>query len=247
MSMKYLGEEFDIHTGGVDHVPVHHTNEIAQSECVTGKPLAHFWIHNAFVNMEQEKMAKSEGNAITCMALSEHGITPLSYRYWLLTAHYRSPITFNWQALLGAQNALVRLHNAVSRLGASEGTVISAYRERFHKLINDDINTPQAVALAWELIKDEDMDSADKRATLMDMDRVLGLSLDNPSEELQTLLASEEVPLEKLPYEIKELIGERERARAEKDWKRSDALRDDIRTHGFDIKDTDGGPRITPL
>ena len=176
MSTKYLGDTFDIHTGGLDLAPIHHNNEIAQSESISGQALAHFWIHNEFVNVKTGKMAKSEGNQITLNLLLEHGFTPLAYRYFLLMAHYRTPVTFSWEALEAAQNAYNRLTKFVASL-PKVGTVNEDYKDKFGKKLENDLNTPQAIAVLWSLVKDGGISPEDKLATLLDFDKVLGLGL----------------------------------------------------------------------
>ncbi|MEK7084535.1 MAG: DALR domain-containing protein, partial [Patescibacteria group bacterium] len=195
MSMKYLGEQFDIHCGGIDHVPVHHTNEIAQSESATGKiPWVNVWMHGEFLNIQDEnastaasatsadrqrKMAKSEGNFITLQTLKDKGFSPLAYRYFLLQTHYRKQLNFSWEALEAAQNGYEKLKNQIADLGDSFKLLpktIAKYSEDFQKKINDDLNTPQALALIHEVLKD-DSHSQDKWKTILDFDRILGLGL----------------------------------------------------------------------
>jgi len=234
MSRKYLGQPFDIHTGGIDHIPVHHTNEIAQSEAAYDKPLADYWMHGAFITVNDGKMAKSTGCFVTLKALLDESISPLAYRYWLLTAHYRSPVNFTYDAVRAAQNALIRL---LATIGGypDTGRVLEAYKERFLGFVNDDIDMPGAVALAWELIKDPGVSDADKRATLLDFDRVFGLKLADAPRVID----------EPIPAEIQALADAREEARKEKDWKKADALRGEIEARGYDLKDTPEGVRIT--
>ncbi|MCR4274807.1 MAG: cysteine--tRNA ligase [Candidatus Campbellbacteria bacterium] len=233
MSMKYLGETFDIHTGGIDHIPVHHNNEIAQSENATGKPFARFWLHNAFLNIDNEKIAKSLGNAIVLSALVEKGITPLAYRYWLLTGHYRSEMNFTMDALLAGQNAYLKLVERVRELGEDVGTVNDEYYTHFMDAVNDDLGTPQAIAVLWDLFKNDSVSSADKKATILAFDTVLGLQLD----------AVESVSIS---ADVQKLLDAREQARIAKDWKASDDLRADIEKLGFDVKDTSDGQKIIP-
>jgi cysteinyl-tRNA synthetase len=236
ISAKYLGQPFDIHTGGIDHIPVHHTNEIAQSEAAYGKPLAHYWLHNEFLTVGGDgKMAKSAGNFITLKTLADESISPLAYRYWLLSAHYRSPVRFTYDAVRAAQNALIRLLAAVGSY-PDGGKAVPAYKERFLAFVNDDLDMPEAVALAWELVKDPKVNDADKRATLLDFDRVFGLKLDSaPRVEEETV-----------PEEIKALSDAREGARKAKDWKKADAIRVEIEARGFEVSDTPEGARVRP-
>ncbi|OHA92085.1 MAG: cysteine--tRNA ligase [Candidatus Zambryskibacteria bacterium RIFCSPLOWO2_02_FULL_51_21] len=176
MSVKYLGETFDIHTGGIDLAPIHHNNEIAQSENACSCELAHYWLHNEFVNVPEGKMAKSEGNQITIRDLVQAGFSPLAYRYFLLLAHYRTPVTFSWDALTAAQNAFDKLKKVVERLDEG-GKVDEAYKAKFTEKLENDLNTAQALAVLWTLVKDKDVANNDKLVTLRDFDKVLGLGL----------------------------------------------------------------------
>lgn len=236
MSRKYLGQPFDIHTGGIDHIPVHHTNEIAQSEAAYGAPLATYWMHGAFVTMNDAKMAKSTGGFVTLDTLKDSLISPLAYRYWLLTAHYRSPANFTLTAIDASQKALIKLMTAMSELPEG-GAVSEVYRERFVGFINDDLALPQAVALTWELLKDPKVSEADKRATLIDFDRVLGLNLSS----------IQKIEDEEIPPEIQALAEARQEARAAKDWEKADALRKEIEQRGFTVADTADGIRISSI
>lgn len=233
MSKKYLGQPFDIHTGGIDHIPVHHNNEIAQSEAAYDAPLATYWMHNEFMNASNEKMAKSKGNFFKLSELLDQAISPLTYRYWLLTAHYRSPVNFTFEAVHGAQNALIKLMKIVVSYPKG-GKVIPEYKDKFQTFINDDLNTASALAVAWELIGDTKQSESDKRASLLDFDRVFGLKLDTIPEP-----STEEVPEEILA------LGEaREEARKNKDWEKADALRKEIEDRGYMVKDGAGGVKI---
>ncbi|TSC61101.1 MAG: cysteinyl-tRNA synthetase, partial [Parcubacteria group bacterium Gr01-1014_107] len=233
MSVKYLGQPFDIHTGGVDHIPVHHTNEIAQSESAFGKPFVKFWMHNAFVNVGGGKMAKSEGNFITLKNLEERGFNPLALRYWFLTAHYRSPISFSWQALKSAARALEKLKDHLSAAPQKKGKPVKPYLEKFRQYIENDLDTPKALALTWELIKNPKIKEAQKISTVLEFDKVFGLKLNVRRKEI------------KIPLAIRELVKKREAARKKKDWKGADKLRELIKQKGFEIKDTDGGPILS--
>lgn len=230
MSRHYLGQPFDIHTGGIDHIPVHHNNEIAQSEAAYGVPLADYWMHSAFLNSNDRKMAKSEGGFLKLSSLLDESISPLGYRYWLLTAHYRSPVDFASEAVRAAQTALIRLMQFVAA-APETGLISQEYRKRFNESVNDDLDMPRAVALAWELLKDSKVSDGDKRATLIDFDRVFGLKLDSVPR----------IAEESVPEEVKALVEAREEARNAKDWKKADALRTEIEARGFTVKDTDKG------
>ncbi|MFH1171178.1 MAG: cysteine--tRNA ligase [bacterium] len=232
MSMKYLGESFDIHTGGIDHIPVHHTNEIAQSEAATGKPFVKYWVHNEFLLMNEEKMAKSKGGFITLGNLVERGFSPLAFRYFALTTHYRKPLSFSWDALSAAQKAYDALTGRIRMLPVPKGKV-AEYETRFFDAANEDLNIPKALGIMWEMLK-SDVPDATKHAALNRFDAILGLGL----ADLQPL---------SIPDEIRALVAEREQVRAQKDFTRADVLRAEIRKAGFQVDDTDAGPVIRKL
>ncbi len=177
MIIKLLGEQIDIHTGGIEHIPVHHNNEIAQSEAATGKsPFSKFWLHRAHLQIDGGKIAKSEGNVVYLSEIIDRGFNPLAFRYLLLLSHYRTPTNFSWEALEAAQNA----YNKITKLVASlpdGGKVDEGYKKKFIEKIENDLNTPQALALLWTLMKDKDVSPEDKRATAQDFCRVYGLGL----------------------------------------------------------------------
>lgn len=228
MSRKYLGQPFDIHTGGIDHIPTHHQNEIAQSEAAYGAPLANWWMHNEFVNMGEVKMAKSGEDFLTLQTLKERGIHPLAYRYYLLQAHYRSPITFSWDALAAAQAAYFKLLSSYATLASPSVTPVKA---RVEETLHDDLNTPTLLATIWEFVKEKN------RAGILDADCVLGLDIEGQSKKL-----AEE--MNTVPDHIKKLAAAREDARKQKDFKKSDALRTEIQKGAFDVMDTDSGPLL---
>lgn len=232
MSSKYLGDHFDIHTGGVDHIPVHHTNEIAQSEAVFEKsPWVNVWMHGEFLLIDSGRMGKSEGNFITMQTLQEKGFTGIDYRFFLLQTHYRKQLNFTFKALEAAQNGLKRLKNIAHEL-KGDGVVITSYRDAFLKHINDDLDIPGALALTWDMLKD-DISDADKKATLTDFDRVLGLDI--CKEELQ----------DAYPDNVQAIIIKREAARKKKDFDTADSLRDELHTLGYSVKDTGSGQKIS--
>jgi len=233
MSMRALGETLDIHTGGSDLIFPHHTNEIAQSECVTGKPFVHYWVHGAFMVIAEEKMSKSKGNFIKLDDLDSESISPIGYRYWLMTSHYRSQVNFTFDAVKSAQNALIKLMSHIS-IYPNGGEVIPAYKAKFEASIGDDFNMPKAIALSWDLLKDPKQSDADKKATLLDFDRVFGLDLANVPETQS----------EPVPPEVTVLAEAREEARKSKDWKKADALREEIEARGYAVKDGDDGFEI---
>ncbi len=231
MSTKYLGPFFDIHCGGEDHIAVHHSNEIAQTEACHGTRLANFWLHGYFLHLDDTKMAKSAGDFLRLQIMLERGYEPLAYRFFCLSAHYRARLNFTWEGLDGAATALHRLRTAASEWGAP-GTVDVGYVNRFSERLNDDLNMPRAVALTWELVKSA-LPASTKKATLVEFDRVLGL-------QLGAWQAVEAV----VPAAIAELVQQRQQARAEKRWQDADALRTQIIAAGFDIDDTPQGPRL---
>lgn len=235
MSIKYLGDEFDIHTGGIDHIPVHHNNEIAQSVC-SGHKFAHYWMHNAFLNTTGDKMAKSGDNFIKVSTLIEKGFDPLAYRYLLLTSHYSSPMEFSFEALEGAQTALKRLRRFVHNteegpgLTSEEGSALT-YRQAFTEYINANLDTPKALALVWEIVKDQNLSHADKKALILSFDAALGLNLHIHTEV-------------EIPLEVQELILARNTARENKDFALSDSLRTQIESFGFEVLDTPEGTKV---
>ncbi len=234
MSMATLGEQIDIHTGGVDNIFPHHDNEIAQSEGATGVPFVKYWMHNEWVLVDQKKMAKSAKNFYTLRDLIDADIDPLAYRFWLLMANYRTRVNFVWEALEGAETALKRVYNLYNELGTNVGKVNEEYKKKFKAFINDDLDTPRALVVLWDVFKDENISNADKKATVLDFDKVLGLGFDNIKEE-------------KIPEKIKLLILEREKARVDKDFQKSDELRKEINSLGYEVKDTAGGQKISKI
>jgi len=224
MSKKYLGETIDIHTGGPEHIQIHHNNEIAQSENANDKPFVNYWVHGEWINMKGEKMAKSLGNVIYLSNLEEKNIEPLAYRYLILQANYASPMNFSWQALEGSQKALNRLRNTLASLGDAVGEVSEDYRNQFLELINDNLNIPEALALVWEIFKDKKLSNKDKRATILDFDKVFGLKVEEFKET-------------EINPNIQKLLDERELARKKEDWETADKLREEIEGLGYKIQD----------
>jgi cysteinyl-tRNA synthetase len=242
MSMKYLGERFDIHTGGIDLKFPHHEDEIAQSEGVTGHRVVSIWMHGEFLTLADAKMAKSAGNVIRVADLPDKGFQPLAFRYLALTAHYRSKLDFTEGAMHAATSALRRLRRAVAD-GASDGADVdlsappmAGYRARFVEAISDDLGLPTAVAVAHAVEKAEDLAPPQRRALLLDFDRVLGLSLDAPVEDVAP----------DLPQGAAELLERRAAARATRDFAASDALRDELAALGVEVRDTAKG-QVTTL
>ncbi len=238
MSMKYLGDQLDIHCGGTDHIDVHHTNEIAQSEAATGKPFFKVWMHGAFLIIAGgKKMAKSEGNFLTLEnAFLKKNMDPLAYRYATFLTHYRKPMEYSQEAMDAALNGLQHLRNQVRTLKddageAPGGSVNVEFRDKFLQEINDDLNMPRAMAVVQALLK-SDLTSADKLATIDDFDQVLGFDLDQVKQE------------EMLPEDIRRMADERLKARADKNWALSDELRDAIQARGFLVQDTPQGTNV---
>ena len=228
MSIKYLGEHFDIHCGGIDHIPVHHTNERAQNNCALGvKESVNYWMHGEFLVLNKDKMSKSAGSFITLQDAIDKQINPLAYRYFCLMTHYRKPLSFSWEALESAQNGLNNLYSDIQSLGNTKGAISPKYKERLLESINDDLNMPQILALISEVLK-SNLKNEDKLTTILEFDKVLGLNLGN-------------IKLEKvnIPANIKTLAEERLEARTEKNWSESDRLRDEINKLGWDIEDTE--------
>jgi cysteinyl-tRNA synthetase len=241
MSRKYLGQPFDIHTGGIDHIPIHHNNEIAQSESAYDEPLANFWLHNAHLTMAGEKMAKSAGNFLTLGKLADLGIPPLAYRYFLLSAGYGTPISFQESDVKKtAVTSLNNLRRMLSELPLG-GSVNENYKKEFLEAVNDDLNTALGLSVVYKVLDDKNLAAADKLATISDFDKVLGLEL---LQSRENFLKQKNTPL---PKDIGELIERREKARLAKNWGESDKLRDLLREKGFEINDTDGGPEVEAI
>jgi cysteinyl-tRNA synthetase len=244
MSMKYLGDTLDVHTGGEDHIATHHPNEIAQSEAATGKPFVNVWMHGRFLRWSEDdrRMSKRSGEFLVVGDLAARGIDPLAFRYHCLTASYRVPLTFSWAGLESAAEGLRGLRENVRRLAqetreVSAATPPPALAGRFRAAIADDFNVPGALATTWDAIREANRatDGAEKRAlfeTVLDFDRVLGLGL---AEAADTE--------EELPSDVAALVEQREAARAARDWSAADDLREAIREHGYEIEDTPSGTR----
>src|SRR3989338_3177466 len=242
-----LGKQIDIHTGGVDLMPTHHNNEIAQSETATGKsPLSRFWMHHAFLNLNKEKISKSLGNVINLHRLIEKGFHPLSYRYYLLGAHYRTAIDFSWEALGAAQTAFGKLIALRLSSGESVGTVPAEWKKLFLARINDDLDTPGSLAVLWEMLKDKHVEPRDKLAGLLDFDNVLGLHLAEPDTNAKSL-ARAELRDDDIPPSVRDLIRERATAREQKDWELADSLRQRINDSGYHIDDAEDETRVSAI
>lgn len=239
MATKYLGERFDIHTGGIDHVRVHHTNEVAQSECVLDvHPWVQVWMHNEFLDTGSEKMSKSKGHVLTVDSVVERGIDPLAFRYFFLQAHYRQQQAFSWEALEAAATALRRLtgHAVASREagGEPDQVKVEAHLRRFWSALADDLNAPQALAALWDAVRADDLSPGDRWAVLADADRALALGFADAK-----LGADDETGSDP---RIDALVAERQAAREAKDYATSDRIRDDLAAEGIEIVDTPTGP-----
>ncbi len=236
MSARYLGSFFDIHCGGEDHISVHHTNEIAQTEACYGTRLANFWLHGYFLQVDAERMSKSSGEFLRLQSVLDRGIDPLAYRLFCLNAHYRSKLNFSWEGLESAATSLQRLRTAYYEWGQSSAGRQERIDEqmlgRFRDQVNDDLNMPRALAVVWELVR-SDLPPEIKKGTLSTMDRVLGLRLAEWRPEEETA-----------PLEILTLLEARQQARKEKRWADADALRQQIQEAGYEIEDTPQGSRV---
>ncbi len=245
MIFSTLGKQIDIHTGGEDLKYTHHNGEIAQAEAITGKKYVSYWLHNAHLKINDTKIAKSLGNGIRLSNLIDEGFSPLVYRYWLLTGHYRSPMNFTFEALNASRQALFRLKRFIfeENKNVSGGTIDEKYRQKFHSAINDDLDTPRAVALLWEVLKDDSLTPANKIATLKEIDSVLDIGLDDEQDDVVRELGV--VKEEDLPADIQELLEKRDIARATHNWEESDHIRETLNFKGYAIEDTPQGQKIS--
>ena len=236
MGAKELGIPFDIHCGGIDHIQIHHTNEIAQSEAAYNKILARFWLHGEFLLLNKGKMSKSKENIITLDSLIKKGINPLAYRYLCLTAHYRSQLIFSEQNLQASQNALDKIYNKIQELKSKTNKLINkkeikSYQDKFLKFINDDLDTPKALALFWKVLNDKNLLDNEKYFLALNFDKVLGLNLNN-------------IKKQEIPEQIKKLAKQREKYRIEKQWEKADQIRKEIEKLGYSVEDTKKGTKI---
>lgn len=235
MSRKYLGELFDIHTGGIDHIPIHHENEIAQSKGYSGHIPANWWMHCEFLLVDGGKMSKSLNNIYTLEDLKNKGFSPLDYKMFTFTSHYRNKLNFTWESLESAKTALFRLKDGYQKHAEGsedvDDSVINEYETKFHEAINDDLNMPQAMSVVWDVIKNP-IKSKKFAELLRKFDQVLGVKIDE-KEEIE------------LPKEIEDIIEERKQARTDKDWNKSDELRDKLFDLGYVVKDTKNGMEVT--
>ncbi|MBQ0071116.1 MAG: cysteine--tRNA ligase [Spirochaetales bacterium] len=239
MSMKYLGEQFDIHCGGIDAIPVHHTNEIAQSEAATGKKWVNYWCHGEFLLNDKGKMSKSSGEFLTLPVLVQKGYNPLDYRYFCLGGHYRTQLKFSYEALDHARAAREKLVATVSELKAkgpaskTVGESAQAYIDGFEDCMANDLRCPEALANLWKMVKDSSVSDGDKLAALLKMDRILGLDLDKVEAKKAERLGTEEDWA---------LVAERTAAKKAKDFAKADEIRNELLKRGYVVKDTPQGP-----
>jgi len=249
MSIKFLGEQFDIHAGGIDHIPIHHTNEIAQSEGATGKkPWVKYWIHNEFLILDRGKMSKSSGAFLTLQSLIDEGYDPLDYRYFLIGGHYRSQLHFSWNSLESARNSRKALIEKIRSLSAQTNTIESVKSSAaampetqkrvtaFNEALDDDLSTPRALAELWGLLRDNSISPECALKTALYMDRVLGLRLED------AILGQEEDQQEE-NLEILALINQRSAAKAAKDYARADEIRNELDKQGIILEDYASGTR----
>jgi len=243
MAWKYLGEQFDIHCGGSDLIPIHHTNEIAQSDGAFGKQAVRYWMHAGFLAEQDKKMSKSAGEFLTLPVLLKKGYDPLAYRYFCTTGHYRQILNFSWEALDAAQTALDNLRQKVYDWTQAGGVVaehdhvpMHAHRKAFLDAITDDLNLPVAMAAVWAVVKDSVLSPAARQSLVLEFDHVLGFNL----EQWKPVTVE-------VPAVVQKLVAEREAARKAKDFKRSDTLRAEIARLGFAVDDTGNGGVVKKL
>ncbi len=238
MSIKYLGEQFDIHTGGKEHIPVHHTNEVAQAYGAFGRQTANYWLHNGWLTFDGQKISKSLGNSILVSNLQEKGYSPLALRYLILTSHYRSGLNFTWESLKAAQVALDKLRDRFKEWGNKKREIIGlsvqaqGFNNGFKLALSNDLQLPQALAILWTMVDDRQIDQSEKLELLKEWDKVLGLKL-------------EEAPrVSEIPQEVEELVEKREKLREDKKWEESDEVRKEIENFGWIVDDTKEGSSV---
>jgi cysteinyl-tRNA synthetase len=240
MVKAILGETIDIHTGGMDHIPTHHNNEVAQSEAANNRPLARYWIHEAFLNVNGERIGKSLQNDIYISELREKGFSPLALRFLLLQAHYRTPLSFSWESLAAAQEALTRLGRTAAEVESESGGVAEASeeRERIISLVRDDLATPAAIALLSTALRGDDLSPEQKWGVIQAADQLLGLDLGSAAPAAPVLT--------ELPEDVQKLVYERDMARGAGDYARADVLRIELQNRGYRVEDSAEGTLLTP-
>jgi cysteinyl-tRNA synthetase len=248
MSKAELGNHFDIHCSAIDHIPIHHTNEIAQSEACNGEKFVNYWIHGDFLDMGNDKMSKSLGNFVTLQSLIDKGYSPLDYRYFLLMAHYRKKLKFSIEALDAARNGYRNLRGKLTNLrkelqeskhsGTDNPVLYSGYQRKFSETSNDDLNMPEAMAVLWDMIREENLSPYEKLELAYDFDKILGLDLDK---------ADADVSEAGIPEEITAMVKKRDEAKQKKDFKLSDEIRNEIRAKGYELLDKKDGVEIKKI
>lgn len=241
MSIKYLGETFDIHCGGVDHIPIHHTNEIAQSEGCTGKQFVRYWLHGEFLIEEKGKMAKSSGEFLRLPVLIQKGYSGLDYRYFMLMTHYRKKLKFSYKALDSAKKGFANLktdileikslisnENRINEVSDKQNTNVILWKDKFIENINDDLNVAGGLGIMWDMLKDNNLKPEEKLYLVYDFDKIFGLKL-------------KELKVEKIPDEILELVEKRRLAKLNKHWQEADRIREEIKAKGYELLDHKDG------
>jgi cysteinyl-tRNA synthetase len=245
MSKKFLGDTFDIHCGGIDHIPIHHTNEIAQSESCNGKPFVHYWLHGAFLEEESGKMSKSKGEFLRVKTLIDKGYSPLDYRYLCLGTHYRKRLLFSWDLLEQAKVTFSRLKQNIQTIrddakknsDPRDATMPEDVKEKFTEAVNDDLNMPQALAVLWGVVRNDTLTSIEKMNLINDFNQVLGLDLDKDIEAGNL----------NVPSEVMELVEKRIAAKKAKDFKKADAIRDELKAMGWEVLDKKDGFEVKQI
>ena len=244
MGRKYLGEQFDIHTGGIDHIPTHHENEIAQCKGLSGKIPAKYWMHVEFLQVDGGKMSKSLGNVYTLHQLKEKGIEPLAYKMFCFSAHYRNKLNFTFEGAKASAISLDRLRDGFLKHQSGnsiiDNSIIDNYRNKFTEAINDDLNIPLALSYVWEIVKNPNK-SSQFSDLLLEFDKVLGLDIKNSENYIKS---KKEI---NLPKDIIEILEKRKKARENKNWDLSDKIRDEIKEKGYIVKDTKNGVVVEKL
>ena len=246
MSRKLLGKTIDIHMGGIEHIPIHHTNEIAQSEAANGVKFSNYWLHNEHLLVNSKKMSKSEGTGFNLEDIKKKGFEPLDLRFFFLQAHYRSKQNFTWKALEAAQKGLKNIKKSLDNIFQEKKDVNKVnikYKKKFISFITDDFNIPKALSIVSEILK-SNLENEIKYNTILDFDRVFDLDLGLLDKKNNPIQSVRDLEIKDLPEEIKKLKKVREKARQEKNWQESDRIRDELIKKGFIVKDTKNGMKI---
>ena len=234
MSIRYLGDHFDIHTGGIDHIGVHHTNEIAQNDAAVGHKVVNYWVHFEHLLMDNHKMSKSRGGFITIENLEDKGFAPLAFRYLILTANYRHKLNFTWKSMQSAQDSLNSFYAHIRAVKSSKrGKIVASYKKEFTEALAGNLDTSKALAVLWKLVKSQEKPQ-DVYKTALDFDKVLGLSLNR-------------VKKQSIPNDVQDKVRMMDKARAEKDWKKADILRAKLEKMGYKIRNTEKGSVVEKI